>query len=296
MKNAFAIGGFVDAADGSGHHVYYEAHGPAEAPAFVMVHGNAGYLFDLKKISMWNLKKQRVVIIHARGVGASQPAGKIESNQYENLADDIETVRQKLKLKDIGLFGWSGGAGVCLAYAEKYPQHCRNLVLYGAFLGGQQELRDYYRRSAARHPEGWAKFCKHYGVNEPFAAVRRCNLEILQGGQSLKRQAVLRYERIFGAVKISPLDLDRLVLNRMVYANMIEQGFGMSGPVAPAPKNAVFVRGQDDYIGSPRAGETLIKHAGHDVHDPHVQNCLKRIVAGLTPPLSSSPHRQPPRP
>jgi proline iminopeptidase len=301
VRNAFAIGEFVDAADGSGHRVYYEVHGPAGAPAFVMVHGNAGYLFDQKKISMWDLKKQRVVIIHARGVGASRPAGKIEHNQYENLADDIETIRQKLKLPDIALFGWSGGAGVSLVYADKYPQHCRGVVLYGAFLGRQKELQDYYTRSRKQYPEGWSKFCKHYGVDDPLTAVRRCNLDILNGEQSLKREAVLRYERIFGAVKISPLDLDRLVPNRMVYANMIENDFGLKKE-APSPqpsprrgegeegcasllphgekagmREPLFIRGEDDYIGTPRAGETIIKNAGHDVHDPHVQSVLKRI-------------------
>ncbi|MGZ9097897.1 MAG: alpha/beta fold hydrolase [Micavibrio sp.] len=296
MRNAFAIGGFIDAADGSGHRVYYEAHGPVNAPAFVMVHGNAGYLFDLKKISMWDLKKQRVVIIHARGVGASRPAGKTEHNQYKNLADDIETIRQKLKLGNITLFGWSGGAGVSLVYADKYPQHCRGAVLYGAFLGRQKELQNYYTRSRKKYPEGWSKFCKHYGVGDPLAAVRRCNLEILHGEPNLKRQAVLRYERIFGAVKISPLDLDQLVLNRMVYANMIENDFGLTGQDIKIRKNTLFIRGQDDYIGTHRAGEMIIKNAGHDVHDPHVQSFLKRIIAGLTPPLSSSLRQQPPQP
>lgn len=296
MKNAFARGGFVDAADGSGHRVYYEVHGPEGAPAFVMVHGNAGSLFDLKKISMWDLKKQRVVMIHARGVGASNPAGKIEHNQYENLAEDIETIRQKLKLPDIALFGWSGGAGVSLLYAEKYSQHCRGVVLYGAFTGSRAELKGYYERSRGKYPEGWSKFCKHYGVDDPLTAVRRCNLEILHGDAGLKRQAVLRYEGIFGTVKISPLDLDRLVLNRMVYANMIEQNFGLTGQDVKTQKNAVFIRGQDDYIGTPRSGETIIKNAGHDVHDPHVQNCLKRIMAGLTPPFSSSLRQQLPQP
>ena len=295
MKSAFATGGYIDAADGSGHRVYYEAHGPADAPAFVMVHGNAGYLFNLKKISMWNLKKQRVIIIHARGVGASRPAGKIESNQYTNLADDIETVRQKLNLKDIGLVGWSGGAGVSLQYAEKYPAYCRSVILYGAFTGAGQELKAYYERSQKKYPQGWAAFCKFYQTTIPHEAVHRCNLDILNGAALSRQQAVIRYEEIFGPLKISPHDLAVLARNRMIYANMIENDFGQQ-KCAPVPPGALFIRGENDYIGTPRSGETIIKNAGHDFHDPRVQNCLKKIIAGLTAQFSSSPPRQPPQP
>lgn len=293
MKAAFPTSGMVNASDGSGHRIYFESYGPADAPAFVMVHGNAGYVFDMQKLSLWDLTQRRVIIVHARGVGHSLPAGDVDKNLYPDLADDIESIRDHLKLDTIGLFGWSAGAAVSLLYAEKYPQNCRDLILYGAFLGGVGELKDYYARSRKEHPVGWQQFCDDYGVQNEFDAVGLCNLDLLYGTSAQQRQAALRYEQIFGPVRISPHDFDRLVSSRIVYANMIENNFGLNGRSIPVPAKAVFIRGDRDYIGSSMPGEILIKNAGHDIHDPHIQNDLKAVLNGLKP--QSLPSPRPPR-
>lgn len=296
MKSAFPTSGMIAAADGSRHRIYFESYGPADAPPFVIVHGNAGYVFDMKKLSLWDLEKQRVVIIHARGVGHSTPAGVTDQNLYPDLAEDIETLRAHLSLGKINLFGWSAGAAISCLYAEKYPQHCNNIVLYGAFLGGVSELKDYYARSRQKYPKGWQDFCDEYGVSSAFHAVELCNLDLLYGTRAQQRYAALRYEQIFGPVRISPHDFDRLVSSRIVYAHMIESHFGLNGRSVPAPANAVFVRGENDYIGTARPGEIIIKNAGHDVHDPHIQNDLKAVLNGITPQPSPSQTPQPPQP
>ncbi len=296
MKAAFPTSGMVDTSDGSGHRIYFESYGPADAPAFVMVHGNAGYVFDMKKLSLWDLNQRRVIIIHARGVGHSKPAGDTDQNLYPDLAGDIETIRDHLGLDQIGLFGWSAGAAVSLLYAEKYPQRCRDVILYGGFLGGVSELKAYYARSRKEHAAGWQQFCDDYGVQNEFDAVGLCNLDLLYGIRAQQRQAALRYEQIFGPVRISPHDFDRLVSSRIVYANMIENNFGLNGRPIPVPSNAVFIRGDRDYIGSAMPGEILIKNAGHDIHDPHIQKDLRAVLDGITPrplPLLHQPRLQP---
>lgn len=296
MKTAFPMAGTIEAADGSGHRIYFESYGPADAPPFVMVHGNAGYVFDMKKLGLWDLTRQQVILIHARGVGHSVPAGKIEGNLYPDLADDIETVRGHLGLEKISLFGWSAGAAVSLLYAEKHPQRCANIVLYGAFLGGVAELKDYYARSRAQHPAGWQNFCDEYGVTNEFDAVRLCNRALLHGTRAQQHHAALCYEQIFGPIRVSPHDFDLLVAARRVYANMIENDFGLAGRPVPVPANAVFIRGDQDYIGSPMPGEIVMKNAGHDVHDPHIQNDLRAVLGGISPqslPLPRPPQPQP---
>lgn len=294
MKAAFPTSGMVAAADGSGHQIYFESYGPADAPPFVMVHGNAGYVFDMQKLSLWDLEQRRVIIIHARGVGHSKPAGDVDQNLYPNLAEDIETIRDHLGLEKISLFGWSAGAAVSCLYADKYPDRCDDIILYGAFLGGVPELKDYYARSRQQYPEGWREFCDDYGVQDEFQAVCLCNLDLLYGNRAQRRQAALRYEQIFGPVRVSPHDFDRLVAARIVYANMIERKFGLNGFAVPIPLDAVFIRGENDYIGSRMPGEIIIKNAGHDVHDPHIQNDLKAVLDGFMPrPLPSQTPQQP---
>lgn len=82
LKRHFPSSGYIDASDHSGHRLYYEEYGPKDRPAYVMVHGNAGYMFDPQKLSMWDFDEQHVVIIHSRGIGKSTPAGKVVCNMY----------------------------------------------------------------------------------------------------------------------------------------------------------------------------------------------------------------------
>ena len=288
MKSAFPISGMVDAADGSGHQIYFESHGPVGAPAVVMVHGNAGYVFDSSKLSMWDLSKQRVIMIHARGVGLSVPAGKIEHNLYPDLAGDIETVRAHLNIDKIDLFGWSAGAAICAIYAQQHADRVRDITFYGAFLGGANELKAYYKRSGQQHPVGWKEFSDHFGPRDEFFAVKCANTFLLYGTPDEQSDAALRYERIFGPFHASGAALDRLVANRRVYANMIEDDFGLYKHPIIIPANATFIRGENDYIGSAVVGETVIENAGHDIHDPHVQKTLKAILAGINPSINPS--------
>src|SRR3546814_20958654 len=45
---------------------------------------------------------------------------------------DLEALRRKLKLNRIDLLGHSWGGIVSMAYALRYPQHVRHLVLVGS--------------------------------------------------------------------------------------------------------------------------------------------------------------------
>ena len=56
------------------------------------------------------------------------------------------------------MFGGSWGATLALAYAERYPQRVRSLVLRGIFLGTKGELDHIYHGGAAAYfPEAWAR-------------------------------------------------------------------------------------------------------------------------------------------
>lgn len=47
----------------------------------------------------------------------------------DNLAEDLETLRQHLGLKRVTLLGHSAGANIVLRYAERYPEHVAQLLL-----------------------------------------------------------------------------------------------------------------------------------------------------------------------
>lgn len=296
LSDVFPRSGFIDAADQSCHRLYYEDYGPKDAPAIIMVHGNAGALFDPQKLRMFDLSRQRVIIPHLRGIGRSQPAGAIEGNLYPDLAHDIETLRAHLEINKVSLFGWSGGAAIALLYTQGYPERCQDITLFGAFLGTKQELEEYYQRSRDKYPQGWRDFCAAYNTTDQSVALRLNNHRILTGTASQRQEAALRYERIFGPVDASAFDLERLAHNRMVFAHMQEHDYGLAphqiannmGKIAAIP--LTVASGAEDYVTPfstaarllPQARHIVIEGVGHDIHGRKVQDFFRHLfVLGL---------------
>ena len=53
----------------------------------------------------------------------------LRENNTQNLVEDIERLRRKLRLNGVIIFGGSWGSTLGLAYAEKYPQHVSAMIL-----------------------------------------------------------------------------------------------------------------------------------------------------------------------
>jgi len=51
---------------------------------------------------------------------------------FQHLLEDIEWIRQELKLEKLTLLGHSMGTRLVMAYADAYPAHVRNLILVSA--------------------------------------------------------------------------------------------------------------------------------------------------------------------
>jgi proline iminopeptidase len=92
------------------------AGGPARHPV---------YLGDLGGLSA----RRRLIVLHQRGVGASDagPAGTTAT--WPELAEDVEAVRLWLGLERFELLAHSAGTRVAISYAARYPQHLDRLCL-----------------------------------------------------------------------------------------------------------------------------------------------------------------------
>lgn len=100
--------------------------GPATAPAVVLLHGfpvHAGmWAAQLDALS----DTHRVIALDARGFGGSPRTGPYS---IDTLADDVHALQRELNLGRFALAGLSMGGYVALAYASKYAQDLRGLVL-----------------------------------------------------------------------------------------------------------------------------------------------------------------------
>ncbi len=139
--------GYVDA---HGVLIYYVAFGTGSP--LVVVHGGPGadhtyflpYLLPLART-------HRLIFIDERGSGRSQHLQDTSLYTVENMVEDVEDVRQALKLGKISLLGHSYGGVLAQAYALKYQQNLTHLILNSTFPSTRQ-MNEVLAREKAQMP------------------------------------------------------------------------------------------------------------------------------------------------
>ncbi len=139
--------GFVDA---KGVLIYYKSIGRG-APLLI-VHGGPGASHDYLLPHLLPLARQnRLVFIDERGSGRSQKLEDAKAYTTENMAEDVEAVRQALGLKKIALLGHSYGGVLAQAYALKYQQNLTHLIL-GSTFSSTKKMNDVFARMKQAMP------------------------------------------------------------------------------------------------------------------------------------------------
>ncbi len=121
--------GFVDA---HGVLIYYKIIGRG-APLMI-VHGGPGASHDYLLPHLLPLARtNKLIFVDERGSGRSEKLEDAGQYTVENMVEDVENVRQALRLGKISLLGHSYGGVLAQAYAFKYQQNLTHLVLGGTF-------------------------------------------------------------------------------------------------------------------------------------------------------------------
>ncbi len=147
---------------GSGHEIYWHEYGTPNAEPVMFLHGGPGGGTKAKQARFFNPRRYRIVLFDQRGCGKSRPnAGDknpdiakaaLKDNTTDHLINDIEALRTHLGIMEpMHVFGGSWGSTLALAYAIKYPQNVRNLILRGIFLCRQKDLDYFYQGNAATY-------------------------------------------------------------------------------------------------------------------------------------------------
>jgi proline iminopeptidase len=145
--------GYVDA---NGVMIYYVEFGKGEP--LVVVHGGPGA--DHSYFLPWLLplaRTHRLIFIDERGSGQSERLQDVSKYTIENMADDVEAVRVALGLGKIDLLGHSCGGVLAEAYALKYQQNLRHLILNSTFASTSEMNAVLAREKAAMPPEKLAR-------------------------------------------------------------------------------------------------------------------------------------------
>jgi proline iminopeptidase len=142
-----------------GHQIYYEQCGNPNGKPAVFLHGGPGGGGSAAVRRFFDPKKYHIVIFDQRGCGRSKPHGCLEKNTTWDLVEDIEALKNMLRIKKWLVFGGSWGSTLSLAYSQTYPTSVSEMVLRGIFMLRKKELDWFYQEGASNiFPEAWEKF------------------------------------------------------------------------------------------------------------------------------------------
>jgi len=138
------------------HRVYVEQSGnPAGIPV-IFLHGGpcSGTKPDHRRF--FNPERYHIILLDQRGCGQSLPFGELQDNTTQDLLDDLERIRGRLRIEQWLVFGGSWGATLALLYAQRHPERVLGMILRGAFLARQQDMRWFLVEGANRiYPQRW---------------------------------------------------------------------------------------------------------------------------------------------
>jgi len=157
------------------HEIYYEESGNPKGKPVVFLHGGPGGGTDAKMRQFFDPKRYRIVLFDQRGCGKSKPSASLVDNTTWHLVSDIETIREHLKIERWQVFGGSWGSTLALAYAQKHPARCPELVLSGIFLLRRWELEWFYQDpggAAALFPDLWEHYLQPLSAEERKDCIR----------------------------------------------------------------------------------------------------------------------------
>ena len=117
---------------GCQHSVYVEQSGNPNGIPVIFLHGGpcSGTKPDHRRF--FNPAYYRMILFDQRGCGLSLPFGLLEDNTTQDLIDDMERIRQYLKIEQWLLFGGSWGGALALLYAQQHKgqEQQRTYLLY----------------------------------------------------------------------------------------------------------------------------------------------------------------------
>ena len=145
---------------GHEHTLYVHDWGNKNAKKpIIFLHGGPGGQCKDKHKMPFDPKSQRVIFFDQRGCGQSTPLGRWHHNNTQELAADITTIANYLKIDTFILTGASWGSALALYYAICNPARVLALVVSGVFTGSQSEIDWLDKGFFKTHfPEAWERY------------------------------------------------------------------------------------------------------------------------------------------
>ena len=141
------------------HTIYWERSGNPNGKKILIIHGGPGGGSQPRYRRYFNPEKFDIIQFDQRGCGLSKPFSELKENTTIDLINDIEKLRERLKIDKWHLFGGSWGSTLSLIYAIENPSRVLSLTLRGIFLCRSFELSWFYQYGASEiFPDEFEKY------------------------------------------------------------------------------------------------------------------------------------------
>jgi proline iminopeptidase len=148
------------------HTMYWEESGNPSGTPVVFLHGGPGAGASPAHRRFFDPASYRIVVYDQRGAGRSLPLGEIQENTTLHLINDLELLRQHLRIDRWLVFGGSWGSTLALAYGEAHPERCLGFILRGIFLCRKPEIDWFLYGLRNFFPEAWREFVAPLSIEE----------------------------------------------------------------------------------------------------------------------------------
>ena len=133
-------------------YIYFEQRGNVNGPAVVYNHGGPGGSSTPEDSQWFDPEYFNIILYDQRGTGKSIPSVKsldtdpaqFSALTIDDMAADLEVLRETLGIKQWLVFGGSWGSTLSLYYAAKYPKAVSGVIAYGIFLNKPEEMSQYF--------------------------------------------------------------------------------------------------------------------------------------------------------
>jgi pimeloyl-ACP methyl ester carboxylesterase/uncharacterized protein YndB with AHSA1/START domain len=115
-------------ADVNGLHMYYETHGAGDP--LILLHGGFGVTSMFGPVLPALAENRQVIAVELQGHGHTADIDRPLS--FEQMADDVAALIERLGMEHADVLGYSLGGGVALQTAIRHPNLVRKLVLVSA--------------------------------------------------------------------------------------------------------------------------------------------------------------------
>ena len=140
------------------HEIYWSQSGNPDGVPILYVHGGPGAGCSPNANRFFDPDYYRIILFDQRGSGKSTPPACLENNTTADLINDIEQLREHLKIDQWHVFGGSWGSTLALSYAAEKPENILSMVLRGIFLMEQDGIDWFLYHNKNVFPEAWEQF------------------------------------------------------------------------------------------------------------------------------------------